>query len=100
MPGERGVITVKFHALHVGEFHKTVVVYSNAVNTPHSVLRIKGTVVKKTTNIAKPNNLKVTKQTKNIRNVNLIVVIPLLFFLLFIIIVKIRPKQTKHPKER
>lgn len=44
MPGRQGHITVTYNTERVGPFRKTVVVHSNAMSTPNTVLRIKGYV--------------------------------------------------------
>ncbi|MCR5589394.1 MAG: DUF1573 domain-containing protein [Bacteroidales bacterium] len=44
MPGQSGVITVKYNTNNVGSFSKTVTVTSNAVDNPRVTLRISGTV--------------------------------------------------------
>jgi len=45
LPGETGVIKVKYATNRVGAFSKTVTVTSNAVNYPSKVVRIKGKVL-------------------------------------------------------
>ncbi|HOP04609.1 MAG TPA: DUF1573 domain-containing protein [Tenuifilaceae bacterium] len=42
-PGEKGVINVKYNTRSVGNFNKTITVYSNGQPSP-IILRIKGTV--------------------------------------------------------
>lgn len=44
MPGQSGVITVKYNTNNVGGFSKTVTVTSNAVDNPRVQLRIRGNV--------------------------------------------------------
>ena len=44
MPGQSGVITVKYNTNNVGSFNKTVTVTSNAVDNPRVTLRISGKV--------------------------------------------------------
>lgn len=44
MPGKTGRITVRYSTAIRGEFHKTILVKSNAANSPKSVLRISGCV--------------------------------------------------------
>lgn len=44
MTGKTGVLRVTFTPSSPGPFRKTIVVYSNAGNTPNVVLRIKGVV--------------------------------------------------------
>lgn len=45
MPGQSGVIEVKYNTNNVGGFSKTVTVTSNAVDNPRVQLRIRGNVV-------------------------------------------------------
>lgn len=44
MPGQKGTIKVHYNTNNVGAFSKTITVTSNAVNSPSTVLRIKGNV--------------------------------------------------------
>ena len=45
MPGKTGIIKVRYNTNNVGGFSKTVTVQSNAIDSPRTVLRIKGNVV-------------------------------------------------------
>lgn len=47
MPGEDGFITVRYKASNTGTFRKTIVVSTNANNSPKTVLRIQGVVDQK-----------------------------------------------------
>lgn len=45
LPGESGVITVKYDSKRPGAINKSVTIVSNAVNNPNAVIRIKGQVL-------------------------------------------------------
>ena len=47
LPGQKGMIDVKYNTEISGSFQKTIVVKSNAANAPTSVLRIRGFVREK-----------------------------------------------------
>lgn len=47
LPGETGEVKVSYDSTRIGPFQKSVKVYSNAVNEPILVLRIKGKVEEK-----------------------------------------------------
>lgn len=47
LPGETGEVKVSYDSSRIGPFQKSVKVYSNAVNEPVLVLRIKGKVEEK-----------------------------------------------------
>lgn len=44
-PGKKDKVTIKYNTSIVGRFQKTVVIVSNATNTPRMVLKIKGNVI-------------------------------------------------------
>ena len=46
LPGEKGTIGVKYNTEKEGDFQKLIIVKSNSVEKPKSILRIKGVVVK------------------------------------------------------
>ncbi|MBQ8223695.1 MAG: DUF1573 domain-containing protein [Bacteroidales bacterium] len=46
LPGEKGTIDVKYNTEKEGDFQKLIIVKSNSVEKPKSILRIKGVVVK------------------------------------------------------
>lgn len=52
LPNQSGTIQLDYNTSILGEFRKTVVVYSNVENMPHAILKIKGYV--KPQGISKP----------------------------------------------
>jgi len=48
-PGRPGIVRLKYDTRRQGPFHKSATLYTNAMNEPVIVLRIKGTVFTDTT---------------------------------------------------
>lgn len=52
LPGETGMIKVKYDTKRPGAINKSVTIISNAINSPSKIIRIKGNVLPKPTSTA------------------------------------------------